>query len=89
MRCVVSVLGKDRSGIVAAVSGVIAEKGGNIIDISQTILSEIFSMTMIVDLNTDIAGFNDVQEALEKTSEDLGVQIILQREDVFQFMYKI
>lgn len=89
MRCVVSVLGKDRSGIVAAVSGVLAEKGGNIIDISQTILSEIFSMTMIVDLNTDIAGFNDVQEELERTSEELGVQIILQREDVFQFMYKI
>lgn len=89
MRCVVSVLGKDRGGIVAAVSGVLAEKGSNIVDISQTILSDIFSMTMIVELNTDVAGFNEVQEALEQTSEELGVQIILQREDVFQFMYKI
>ena len=89
MRCVVSVLGKDRGGIVAAVSGVLAEKGSNIVDISQTILSDIFSMTMIVELNTDVAGFNEVQEALEQTSKELGVQIILQREDVFQFMYKI
>lgn len=47
MRCVVSVLGKDRSGIVAGVSRVLAEKGANIDDISQTILDEIFSMTML------------------------------------------
>lgn len=50
MRCVVSVLGKDRSGIVAGVSRVLAEKGANIDDISQTILDEIFSMTMLVTL---------------------------------------
>ena len=47
MRCVISVLGKDRSGIVAAISGVLAEKGANIADISQTILDDIFSMTML------------------------------------------
>lgn len=89
MRCVISVLGKDRSGIVAAISAVLAEKGANIDDISQTILDEIFSMTMLVRLNTEVADFNTVQEALAAVGEELGVQVIIQCEDVFQFMYKI
>ena len=89
MRCVFSVLGKDRSGIVAAISAALAEKGANIDDISQTILDEIFSMTMLVRLNTEVADFNTVQEALAAVGEELGVQVIIQREDVFQFMYKI
>lgn len=89
MRCVISVLGKDRSGIVAAISGVLAEKGANIADISQTILDDIFSMTMLVKLDTAIADFNEVQEALTKSGEDLGVQVIIQREEVFQAMYTI
>ena len=89
MKCVVSVLGKDRSGIVAAVSNVLAQSGANIDDISQTILDDIFSMTMLVTLDTEVADFNTVQERLEAVGEDLGVQVITQREDVFQFMYKV
>ena len=91
MKCVISVLGKDRTGIVAAVATVLTDCGANIDDISQTILGDgsVFSMTMLVTLNTDIADFNTVQEALTHTGETLGVQIIIQREDVFQFMYKV
>lgn len=89
MRCVISVLGKDRSGIVAAISAVLSECQANIDDISQTILSGIFSMTMLVTLNTEAAGFNEVQEKLEQVGEQLGVQVTIQREDVFDFMYKI
>lgn len=89
MKCVVSVLGKDRSGIVAAVATALAECGANIDDISQTILDSIFSMTMLTTLDLEKADFNDVQERLERVGEDLGVQIIIQREDVFQMMHKI
>ena len=89
MRCVISVLGKDRSGIVAGISNVLAQTGANIDDISQTLLDDIFSMTMLVRLNPEVAAFNEVQEALTAEGERLGVQVILQREDVFQFMYKI
>ena len=89
MKCVISVLGKDRSGIVAAVAVVLAECGANIDDISQTILDDIFSMTMLTTLDTEKADFNTVQERLAKISDDLGMQIIIQREDVFQYMYKI
>ncbi len=89
MKCVISVLGKDRSGIVAAVSSALAECGANIDDISQTILNDIFSMTMLTTLDPEVADFNAVQEKLEAVGEDLGVQVIIQREDVFQYMYKI
>ena len=89
MKCVVSVLGKDRSGIVAAVATALAESGANIDDISQTILGDIFSMTMLVTLDLEAAGFNEVQEKLTAVGEDLGVQVTIQREDVFQYMYKI
>ncbi len=89
MKCVVSVLGKDRSGIVAAVATALAECGANIDDISQTILDSIFSMTMLTTLDLEKADFNDVQERLERVGEDLGVQIIIQREDVVQMMHKI
>ena len=89
MKCVVSVLGKDRSGIVAEVATALAECGANIDDISQTILDDIFSMTMLVTLDAEVADFNTVQERLEAVGEDLGVQVITQREDVFQFMYKV
>lgn len=89
MKCVISVLGKDRSGIVASISKILADCGANIDDISQTILNEIFSMTMLVTLDPAAADFNEVQQRLKQSGEELGVQIILQREDVFQYMYKV
>lgn len=89
MKCVVSVLGKDRSGIVAAIAVALADCGANIDDISQTILDDIFSMTMLTTLDVEKADFNAVQERLLAVGEELGVQVIIQREDVFQYMYKI
>lgn len=91
MKCVISVLGKDRSGVVAAIAGVLAECGANIDDISQTILGEgrMFSMTMMVSLDVATADFNTVQECLAATGESLGMQVLIQREDVFQAMYQI
>ena len=86
----ISVLGKDRSGIVAKVATALADCGANIDDISQTVLNgSIFSMTMMVTLDVDVADFNTVQDRLKAVGEDLGMQVIIQREDVFQYMYKI
>ena len=73
MKCVISVLGKDRSGIVAAIATALADCGANIDDISQTILDDIFSMTMLTTLDTEKADFNTVQERLAKISDDLGM----------------
>ena len=89
MKCVVSVLGMDRTGIVAKVATTLADHGANIDDISQTLLDDVFSMTMLVTLNPEVADFNTVQEALAAAGEELGLQVNLQRQDLFQFMYKI
>jgi ACT domain-containing protein len=91
MKCVVSVLGADRTGIVAAIAGELTRVGANIDDISQTILGdgEIFSMTMLVTLDTDACPFDDAQAALVKVGESLGCQVNFQREDVFRFMYEV
>ena len=86
---VLSVLGEDRVGIVAAVSGVLARSGANIEDIRQTIIGGIFSMTMLVTIDEDTAPFDEVQRRLEEVAERLGVQITLQREDVFRYMHRI
>ncbi|MDR1422949.1 MAG: ACT domain-containing protein [Coriobacteriales bacterium] len=88
-KTVLSVLGKDRQGIVATIATTLYEAGANIDDIKQTILGEMFSMTMLVTADEDTCGFNELQERLALDGERLGLQITLQREDVFTFMYKV
>ena len=88
-RAIITVLGSDRSGIVAAVTGVLAEHDANILDISQTILQGIFTMTMLVDLGVANVSFSDLQAQLAGLSEQLGVQISMQREEVFNFLYRL
>lgn len=88
-RAIITVLGSDRSGIVAAVTGVLAEHDVNILDISQTILQGIFTMTMLVDLSGANVEFAVIQEQLAGLSQELGVQITMQREEVFNYMYRL
>ena len=87
-RAIITVLGSDGPGIVAAVSGALAEREANILDISQTILQGIFTMTMLVELG-ESAEFSELKGKLDDLSESLGVQITLQREDVFRYMYRL
>ena len=86
-RAVVTVLGSDAPGIVAAISTTLAESNANILDIAQTILSGIFTMTMLVELK-DAESFLSLKERLDAVSEKLGVQVNMQREEVFTFMYR-
>lgn len=88
-RAIITVLGSDRSGIVAAVTGVLSEHDANILDISQTILQGIFTMTMLVDLKDTDVSFKALQAELQDLSQKLDVQITLQREEVFRFMYRL
>ena len=85
-RAIVTVLGTDRPGIVAAVAGCLSEHRANILDITQTIEST-FTMTMVVDLGE--AEFATVKASLDSLAESLGVQVVIQREDVFRFMYRL
>lgn len=86
-RAIITVLGSDRPGIVAAVAGALSEREANILDISQTILQGTFTMTMLVDLAG--AEFPELKSTLDALAERLGVQINLQREEVFKFMYRL
>ncbi len=88
-RAVLSVLGEDRVGIVAAIATALAENTVNIEDISQTIIDSIFSMTMLVTVDEDAHPFEDVQARLAEVAERIGMQITLQREDVFRFMHRV
>ena len=86
---VLSVLGGDCVGIVANVSRVLAEAHANIEDIRQTIIGGIFSMTMLVTVNEDATPFDELQRSLVAAGEELGLQITLQREDVFRYMHRV
>jgi ACT domain-containing protein len=89
IRAVVTVLGEDTVGIVAKISGVLAETGTNIEDIRQTILGDIFSMTMLVTVDEEVTPFDAVQEHLAQAGKELGLQVTLQREDLFRYMHRI
>lgn len=86
---IVSVLGQDRVGIVAEVATILAESNANIEDIRQSILDGIFSMTMLVTLDESATSFDVVQSRLTEASKTLGVQIQIQRTDVFKMMHRI
>ena len=88
-RAVLSVLGADRVGIIAAISAALAESSVNIEDIRQTILSDVFSMTMLVTIDESIHPFEDVQARLAEVAGEIGMQVTLQREDVFRFMHRV
>jgi len=84
------VLGLDRPGIIAKVSGVLYECNANILDIDQTVLrDELFVMTMLVDLGEMNTSFGGLKEKLGSVSEQIGMQIKLQREEIFKSMHNV
>jgi len=88
MKAVITVLGKDRTGIIAAVSGLLYQEGVNILDISQTILSGMFTMIMLVEVGQD-AQYDIVREKLLNMAEEMNLEIRMQRSDIFDAMHRI
>lgn len=86
---ILSVLGEDRVGIVASVSRVLADSHTNIEDIRQSIIGGIFSMTMLVTVDEKQTSFEELQSRLTGVAEEIGLQITLQREDLFRYMHRI
>ena len=89
MRAIVTVIGKDQVGIIAAVCTLLAEQNVNVLDISQTILQEYFTMIMLVDLDKCTVPFPAFKEALAACAEELGMEIQVQREEIFHSMHRI
>jgi ACT domain-containing protein len=89
MRAVVTVIGKDKIGIIAGISNVLADCSVNILDISQTTMQDVFTMIMLVDISGLSIDFSQLSERLEKKGVDLGLSIKIQHEDIFNSMHRI
>jgi ACT domain-containing protein len=87
-RAVVSVIGKDQVGIIAKVTNVLANNNVNVLDISQTILQDFFTMMMLVDV-TDIDNLDKLQDQFETINQEMGLKINIQLEDLFKAMHRV
>ena len=89
MRAIVTVVGRDQVGIIAAVCALLSEKNVNVLDISQTILQEYFTMIMLVDLSGSDVSFAALRDDLAAAGAQRGLDIRIQREDTFQAMHEL
>lgn len=89
MRSVVTVLGKDRVGIIAEISKVLYDMNINIDGINQAIMDDIFTMVMLVDTQNTSVGYEQIQGGLNAVATKLGVDIRIQREAIFQSMHRL
>lgn len=89
MKAVVTVMGIDKTGIIAKVSTCLSDFNINILDINQTIMQNIFTMIMLVDIKDATNDFANISQNLENLGRELGVEIRIQHEDIFNSMHKI
>ena len=88
-RVIVTVVGNDRTGIIAETSRVLADAGVNIVDISQTVMGEFFVMIMMADLSGATLSLEQLKARLVAKGTELGMRIDVQHEDVFKFMHRV
>ena len=89
MKAIVTVIGKDRVGITAAVCSLLAQHNINILDITQTVLQEFFTMVMLVDTSACEQSIGDMADILEQAGREQDLSIRIQREDIFNAMHRI
>mgnify|MGYP004500687153 FL=1 len=89
MKAVITVTGKDNVGIIAGVSALCAEKGVNILDITQSVLSEYFAMIMLADVDGLTVSFADFADMLGDYGQSRGLDIHTMHEDIFNTMHHI
>ena len=89
MRAIVSVIGKDKKGIIAKVATALYEMDINVEDISQTILQDHFAMIMVVSLDDTKLSTEEISKSLDVTGSENGVEIRIQHESIFNAMHKI
>lgn len=88
-KIIITIVGKDRVGIVAKTCSYLADNQMNILDITQTILQDYFNMMMIVDVNQSPKPFGDMVKELDELGAEIGVKIRCQHEDIFTKMHRI
>ncbi|MCX7920500.1 MAG: ACT domain-containing protein [Clostridia bacterium] len=89
MRAVITVIGKDKVGIIAGVSTILADSNVNILDITQTTMQDVFTMIMLVDITKSNISFHDLSDSLEDKGREIGLSIKIQHEDIFNSMHRI
>lgn len=89
MKCIITVLGSDKVGIIAKICTYLAEKEINVLDISQTIVKGYFNMMMIVEITKEIQTTKEISNKLAQIGNELGVVITIQNEDIFNCMHRI
>lgn len=88
-KIIITVVGKDTTGIIARVCTYLAESEINILDITQTIVQGYFNMMMIADMSASTKDFAVIASEMEKVGQELGVQIKCQKEAIFEKMHRI
>ena len=89
MKTVISVIGKDTVGIISKVSAICAECNANIIDITQSVLQDMFVMVMLTEIKELSCSFGEFSDKLKKLGQDLGLDIHVMHEDIFNSMHRI
>ncbi|MDE5741707.1 MAG: ACT domain-containing protein [Oscillospiraceae bacterium] len=89
MRAVVTVIGKDTVGILTKVSGICTEYNANVIEVTQSVLQDMFAMIMLVDISRLNKDFTELVARMTKLGEELGLNIHTMHEDIFNTMHKI
>lgn len=89
MRAVVTVIGKDNVGILHKVSGICSEYNANVMDVTQSVLQDMFAMIMLVDISGISKDFSEMVDRLAKLGDELGLSIHTMHEDIFNSMHSI
>ncbi|MBE5916181.1 MAG: ACT domain-containing protein [Pseudobutyrivibrio ruminis] len=88
-KVIITVVGKDTVGIIAKICTYLADKGVNVLDITQTIVQGFFNMMMIVDITGSTRSFDELQKDLEQLGDEIGVQVKAQKEEIFEKMHRL
>ena len=89
MKAIMTVSAHDRVGIIASVCSLLSDMGVNILDLNQTVMEGIFTMTLLVDTSTSELSFDDIRSAVIKRGESENLIIHIQRSDIFDAMHRV
>ncbi|MBQ9106505.1 MAG: ACT domain-containing protein [Clostridia bacterium] len=89
MKVIISVIGKDTVGILAKVSTVCAQHNANILEVTQSVLQDVFAMTMLADISDMTVAFTELSDELSALGDKLGLSIRVMHEDIFNSMHRI
>ena len=88
-KTIITVIGKDTVGIIAKVCTYLAQNQVNVLDISQTIMQDMFTMIMLVNFENENVTVKQISEKFEQAEKDMGLSIHVQREEIFTSMHRI